>query len=272
MKDPLSLLYHSRNYRQFLTELMNSYPNGGRGLRSRWATAIGCQVPFITHVLAGRNELSPEQAEATARFFILGREGTEFFILLVSFNRASTRELKNLFEKMLDEKSSGQLQLKAKLKIDESMSPSDQMKYYSTWVFSAVHMALTLQNINRIEDIAEKIGTSVNQVHDALDFLKKKGFVSELKGVFQVRKSMWHLDRDSAALLNHHSNWRHRAIVSFPHEKDGDLHYSAAVTLSKNDRVKVREIFANAIKQSVEVIAPSKEEKICGVCVDFFEL
>ncbi|MCC6278544.1 MAG: hypothetical protein IT289_11575 [Oligoflexia bacterium] len=81
-------IFSYRDYKRFLLDLIKSSPNNGRGLRKKLAEFIGCQNTFITHVFSEKNELSLEQAEATARFFGLNREETEFFCCL--FN---TKEL-----------------------------------------------------------------------------------------------------------------------------------------------------------------------------------
>jgi len=51
-----------------------------------------------------------------------------------------------------------------------------------------------------------------------------------------------------------------------------DYHYSGVVTLSQEDMGAVREILVKALQKSVEVIKPSREEKLCVLAMDFFEL
>jgi hypothetical protein len=55
-------------------------------------------------------------------------------------------------------------------------------------------------------------------------------------------------------------------------DEEQDLHYSSAVTLSRDDAFKIREILLSAIKNSVDHIVKSPEEDVFALIVDFIGL
>ena len=51
-----------------------------------------------------------------------------------------------------------------------------------------------------------------------------------------------------------------------------DLHYSAALTLSREDAYKIKDSRIQNLQQNVKVISESKEEVAYVYCMDFFAL
>lgn len=51
-----------------------------------------------------------------------------------------------------------------------------------------------------------------------------------------------------------------------------DLHYSAIVTLSKSDAVKIRDKMLEQLKEHLSTISGSKEEEAFIYCLDFFNI
>ncbi|MCM2324803.1 MAG: hypothetical protein NDJ90_16205, partial [Oligoflexia bacterium] len=81
-----------------------------------------------------------------------------------------------------------------------------------------------------------------------------------------------HLGNDSPLIGKLHANWRLHTLQSLDRKNPEDLHYSAAVTLSHADFTAVREILTRALLDTHKVIHPSKEERLCVMAMDFYEL
>jgi transcriptional regulator with XRE-family HTH domain len=75
-----------------------------RGTKAQLAEAAECQSTYISQVLHGKAQLSPEQAERIARYLKLGKEETNFFMLLVHKERAGSKELKNYYLTQIEER------------------------------------------------------------------------------------------------------------------------------------------------------------------------
>lgn len=268
------------DYKAFILAYIESAPNGGRGVRRRLSQAAGCQVAYISHVLAGDKHLSPEQAEAVARFFHLREEELDFFLLLVQLARAGTLQLKNQVLRQIEFRKREFQEVKKRLRINEEISPIDQALYYSSWHFQAIHSLFTIpefqtnhQSGTSIEAlIAIRLSLDIERVHEVLTFLLEKGLIEKRQKSFHVSEKQIHLPRTSPLISKLHSNWRVRTLGALDRIRADDYHYSGLVTLSHDDARRVREILMKALEASIDVVKPSKEEKICVLAMDFFEL
>ncbi|RYZ66775.1 MAG: hypothetical protein EOP05_18630, partial [Proteobacteria bacterium] len=83
-------IYSFTDYKAFVLETIESMENQGRGVRRRIAEFIGCQVAYVSQVLAADRHFSLEQGEALARFLGLLEDETEFLFLLIEHARAGT--------------------------------------------------------------------------------------------------------------------------------------------------------------------------------------
>jgi uncharacterized protein (TIGR02147 family) len=265
-------IYEYRDYKALLRALIDSYPKGGRGIRKALAESIRCQVAYVSHVLAGSYHFSVEQAEGAARFFGLSRDESEYLLLLVSQNRAGTKELQSFLDRMLDDSVRRQKSLKSRAKIKETIDRVDQATYYSHWYYGAVHMLLTIPELRTREAISRRLKLTPRKVSGILDFLIASGLVKKEGAQFLPFATALHLEGDSPLIARHHTNWRLCSISSLSEERPNDLHYSGVVTCSENDLPKVRERIAQCLEECVAIIKPSKEERLVGLCLDWFEV
>jgi len=233
---------------------------------------IDCQVAYVSHVLAADRHFSLEQAEAICRHMGLRSDEFEFFLLLVEFDRAGTKSLKNYFEKQLQQRKEAYRQIKGRVGLKGTISSEDQGVYYSSWQFQAVRMVLTIPGFQRPTAIAERLGLSIEKVNDILEFFLSRGLVKETAKGYETTDTQIHVGADSPLIGRMHSNWRLHTMQILDRKNKDNLHYSAAVTLSDSDYQKVREILLHAITDSHKVIRPSKEEKLCLLSMDFYEL
>lgn len=260
------------DYKAFVVSLIEESPNGGRGLRRQLGEFIGCQVAYVSHVLAGERHFSPEQAEATARFFALREDESEFFGMLVDLQRAGTLALRRLLQKRIDMRRGEHREIKKRIRIARAISPADQAQYYSSWQYQAIHTLLTIPEFRTAAAIATRLQVSLERVRAILSFLLEKGLIKETPSGYLPTETQIHLPRTSPLISKLHSNWRVRTLSALDHARDNDYHYSGLVTLSPDDVTKVREILTKALSQAADVIRPSAEEKICVLAMDFFEL
>lgn len=265
-------IFEYTSYKKFFNDLIESYPNGGRGQRKALAESINCQVAYITHVLSGDNQFSLEQAEAAARYFTLNKEETEFLMLLVQQNRAGTTELRQLFERLMREHREKHNLLKERLKIKETLSREDQATYYSSWQYSAVHIALTVPPLRTVESISQRLQLSQSRTAEILEFLTSRGLAQKNLSQYQTKTPFLHLELDSPLMSKHHSNWRIRTLQSLDVLAHDDLHYSLVFSVAESDMAKLRERLTKALEDCADIIRPSKEEDVACLSLDLFKL
>lgn len=265
-------IYEYKSYKQFILDWIDRTPNEGRGQRKLIAEAIGCQNPFITHVLSGDYHFSAEQAEACARFMGLNESDTEFLILLLLKERSGTKTLENLFAKQISQRCDQHAVLKKRLNIKETMNLEDQMIYYSSWHYAAIHMALLIPELQNANSLVRYFNLPSNRVNLVLQFLTDNNLIEQKGTNYKVKKSVIHLEKDSPILTQHHSHWRLRAIEAIQTPRIDNLHYSGIMSLSKDDYEWVRERLGLLLEEVVERIGPSRDEKLATLCFDFFQV
>jgi uncharacterized protein (TIGR02147 family) len=265
-------IYEYKSYKQFILDWMAATPNEGRGQRKLIAEAIGCQNPFITHVLSGDYQFSPEQAEACGRYMGLNDADTEFFILLVLKQRSGTKTLENLFAKQISNRCEQHAVLKKRLNIQESMPLEDQMIYYSSWHYAAIHMALMIPELQNVSSLTRYFNLPTSRVMSVLQFLSEHHLIEQKSTHYKIKKSVLHLEKDSPILTQHHTHWRLRAIEAIQTPKLDNLHYSGIMSLSRDDYEWVRERLARLLEEVVVRLGPSKDEKLATLCFDLFQV
>jgi uncharacterized protein (TIGR02147 family) len=265
-------LYEYKDYKKYLDDWMAKTPNAGRGQRKLMAEAVGCQTPFITHVLSGDYHFSPEQAEACARWLQLSENEIDFFLLLVLRQRAGTRALENLLNRQISQKREKETHLKQRLKIKDEMSLEDQLVYYSNWSYAVIHMACQIPHLQNIEALQNHLSLSVPEILKILDFLTEHALVEKTKAGYKAIKPVLHLGKDSPLIGQHHSQWRLKAMESFQKKRDSDLSFSGVASLSKEDFEWARERLSQALEDIVARIKDSKDEMLASICFDIFQI
>jgi len=265
-------IYEYRDYKQCIRELIESLSGEGRGKRKELADFIGCQVSHITNVLSGNGHFNQEQAESVANFFGFNRPETEFFLLLVQFNRAGTTRLQNVYSKMLDESQEKHLALKNRLLMPDSVKEREENIYYGSWHYGAVHVLLSIPEFQTRETIAKRLELPLGRVDSILSFLVEAGLCQKAGARYLPAKPLVHLDKSSPLISRHHLNWRLRTINRLDLNNEHDLHYSGVFTLSKDDYSKVKEILSKALTESLKVITASPEEDAAIMCIDLFNV
>ncbi len=265
-------VFEYKDYKKFIREAIEALPHAGRGMRKDLAYAIGCQTPYITHVLSGDYHFSIEQAEACSRWLSLKDEETEFFILLVLFARAGTKNLERVIGRQISERRTRHAHLKDRVGITTSLSIEDQLIYCSSWQFAAVHLALMNPSFQTLESLETGLKISGDRLTSILSFLVAKGLIKKERAQFKVVSPFLHFELGSPSLQQHHTNWRLKAIESIAQSAAGDLHYSAALSLSKEDFEWVRDRLSSLLETLATRIKESKDEQIAALTFDWFQL
>lgn len=266
-----SSIYEYRDYKTFIVDCIEG-SSGGRGKRKELAHSIGCQVSHVTNVLSGAGHFSPEQAEGTARFFGLNTHETEFFLLLVQYNRSGTKSLSNFLERLLKERQEKYSALKQRLKMPDSLRSREEAHYYSSWQFGAVHVLLSIPEFQNRQVIAAKLGIAQSRVDEILEFLLECGLCKKEGQRYLPNRPLLHLDKASPLISKHHANWRLRTLTSLESTNEKALHYSSVFSVSKKDYPRVREILSQALTSCMKVISESPEEEIATLGIDLFPL
>lgn len=242
------------------------------GIKSALARALGCQATYISQILHDKAHLSLEQAELANEFFSHSKEESSFFLLLVQKDRAGTRSLARHFQEQIDQVLSRRSILTSRLGANQTVSQKDQSVYYSSWIYAALHIALTIPELRTQEALSDYFRLPAKRITEVLEFLISAGLVVEKKGGFTVSTTHVRLGKDSHNLIKHHTNWRTQAIESFERQEPPDFHYSGVVSLSSQDVSKIKEIMLETVGETQKLVRESKEQELCVLNIDWFRL
>jgi uncharacterized protein (TIGR02147 family) len=265
-------LYEFDSYKKYVAKKIDYLSENERGLRTQIAEHIQCQLSYLSQVLNGKPDFTLEQACRLNNFFHHDKDESRYFILLVEMARSGSSDLREHFQEQLRELKTQSFELKKRLKVKDEIPLAAQHTYYSTWFYSAVHIALAIPELQRPAQIAQRLNLPEEMVVKAIKFLVDIGLV-ELKGKsYEFTKRHVHLGSESEFIQRHHINWRSQALQSVEKNLATDLHYSNVVSLSKEDFEKIKEMVIENLKAVREVTKPSKAEDLCAITFDIFRL
>jgi uncharacterized protein (TIGR02147 family) len=259
------------DYKEYLRSKVGG-PRQKKGVKSAMARALGCQPTYITHVLNAHANLSLEQAEAVNSFFAHTKEEGQLLILLVLRDRAGTHTLKTNFQEQIDQLRASRLVLTKRLGQRNVLTEDQRATFYSVWYFLAAQIGLTIPAWRTHEALAKNLGLPSARVAEILQFLCEVGLVEKNGSQFVPTENQIRLGKDSHHIFKHHTNWRVKAIESLEREDLNDLHYSSVVSLSEKDVVRIKNLLLDQLKDNLKIVAESKEEKLYGLNIDFYNL
>ncbi|AZZ36381.1 hypothetical protein CIK05_06105 [Bdellovibrio sp. qaytius] len=265
-------VYDYRDYKKLILDWISSHSENSKGHRKDLAKAVGCQTPYITHVLSGTYHFSPEQAEACATWLGLNERDTDFFILLVLRARAGTRSLQKVLDKQIDERLSQESGLKKRLRIKDGLTIQNQQTYYGSWHYAAIHMALLIPQLQTVDSLQKYFQLPMARIIQVIEFLLELDLVEKNKNILSVKKPVIHLENESPLLIQHHLNWRLQAIDSVQAGAKNNLNYSGVISLSEEDFDWVRTKLAQTLQDIIAKIKPSKDEKLACLNFDWFQI
>lgn len=264
-------VFEFKDYRAYLNHKSGG-ENRRTGLKAQLAKALRCQPTYVSQIFGGRADLSLEQTEALNEFFGHSREESHYFILLVQKARAGTTALARYFETQIQDIRDRRLVLTQRLGAKERLSEIDQATYYSSWIFAAVHIAVTIESLRTREAIAQHLALPIARVTEVVDELMSMGLVEKTEKGYASARQQIRLGNDSKNILRHHTNWRLQAAESLEREQLTDLHYSGVVSLAREDVVKIKTLLLDAIQRTQSLVRDSKEEDLCAIAVDWFSM
>ena len=166
-----------------------------------------------------------------------------------------------------------QLTLKNQTKDPKSLKSIKEAKYYSSWQFAAVHVALSIPDMKNEQVVSRYLGIPVRKVKEIIEALAAMELIRiDNKGKTELLQNTIHLDRDSDIVSRHHTNWRLQAIRAIECDNKDAMHYSSIITASHEDAVRIKAVFLEAIDNVRGLVKASKDEAVFSYAVDFFPL
>ena len=242
-----------------------------RGYQARMAEAAGCQPSYFSQMLSSKVDLTLDHASGIADFLELHGLEQDYFFTLVNHARASTEGLRRILKQKLDAMKTAHLEVSNRVSHSGRKSEEIERVYYSSWTWTAVHIAVSCKDLQTIGAIAKHLGLRIQEVQNILEQLRDWGFVERKSEKWIFKTGATHLSPKSPMNETNHLNWRARAANAIQKTQEDSLHYSSVFTVSVEDYKNLKELVIQTIVKSRDLIAPSESEKLVCLNCDVFE-
>ena len=262
-------VYKYKDYRQLFKDRIQLE---GRGAHGRMAEAARCQSSYLSQVLSGSAQLTTEQAFAIATLWGLDEDGLEYVTGLVQLDRSGTHEYRLYWLNKLSQLARRKEQLSERISTSRTLSGEEQAKYYATWFYPAIHTLASIPKLRTITTLATRLNLPRDTVARAANDLATMGLISIEGDTLTTMEHNVH-SRSSGLMVSHHNVWRNIANQRLQDRPQGsNYHYTALYGLSEADVSKLKDLIANFICETRDIVAPSKEETAVCLAVDLFEI
>jgi uncharacterized protein (TIGR02147 family) len=265
-------IYSFTNYKKFLMTRIRQMPGNGRGELSRIAKKLQTSSVAISQIIRGDRNLTHEQALEVADHFSLGELETEYFLLLVSHERAGTHKLKRHLSAQISKLQDRAQTLKARVPSQLEMNESARNQFYSQWYYSGVRLLTSIDGQNSVPAIAKMIGLPEGKIREILEFLLRYGLCIEENGNIQMGPRMTHLEATSPLVSRHHTNWRLKGIENMENLGPDELFYTGPMTLSLSSIKKIKTTLTRMIENVAKEVAASPSEQLACLNIDWFRV
>lgn len=264
-------IWEFTDYRPYLLERLG--PEGRRsGERKALAEAVGIHTTYVSQVLKGKTDFSPEQAESINEHFAHTEDEGEYFLLLVMKDRAGSVKLRRRFEHRIRAMRDERLNIGKRLSADAAISEKDREKFYSTAAYGALHVLTSIPGFQDADALAAALRLPKAQVAEMAEFLTRIGVLKNEGGRLAPGPRHVHLGNETEMVLRHHANWRMHALQKLQFLDREDLHYSAALSISQAGAFRVKENVLRTLKETVAIVGESKVETAYVLNFDFYKL
>lgn len=262
------------NYSDYRSYLIDRFGQLGTrtGIRKKACEFLNCHSTYLSQVLSEKIHLSLEHAEALNEFFQHTNDEAEYFMLLVLKGRAGSQKLEGRFNSQLKEILYQRSLIKNRVKDAIEISAQEQDQFYSHWFYTALHVLVSIKELQTPEALSQATGIHVKKVLEAMEFLQKVGLILKSGNRFSIGPKTVHLKNDSHAITKHHINWRYHTIQNVSKMNTEDLHYSAAIVLSEDAAQEIKESLLKNLERHVNIIQKAPEETAYVYSFDFYKL
>ena len=267
----LLILIKTTDYKQFIKLQINENRHI-RGYQGQLALAAGCQRSFLSQVLNGPVQLTPDHAAGMGVFWNFDESETEYFIQLVHLSRAGSLLLRRAIEKRLQAIRKSGEDLSHRLGQPQITNEQNATLYYSEWSLSAIHILLGISSYQTTTSIATRLQIPEPLAIEYLSQLMQMKLIEKKGNRWIITERSIHSPQNSIHSLKHHSNWRTRALINAQKNLSNSVHYTALHTLSCKDLERIKEVVDKLILSTRAIVEPSPAEELCCLNIDYFKV
>jgi len=254
----------------YLKAYLKSQPKEGYGLLKKWAEELGIHTTLMSQIMSETRTFTEEQALELVTLLALPKLESEFFLTLVKHKRSSTIKLKSYYQEKLTALKKQSEKISERVQTDRSLSEEEKAIFYSSWMFSAVRIACSLNEGQTVEQLHKKLDIPLDEITKIVDFLRETQMIVAKGQQFEVGSRFTHLAKGSIYLPRHHTNWRLQAVERAPLLTDTELMYTAPFSISKKHFAAFREKCLLHIQDFQSIARDSTPDEMACFNMDLF--
>lgn len=267
-------IYTYRDYRDFVRDLLKTYPKKGHGQFRKMSQALKTDTVTVSQIFSGKRDLTLDQAFELSSFLGLSSLEHEYFMLLVQFQRSATPKYReHLDAKLKAIRTQGQ-DLKNAIQTEKKISDEAKTVFYSDWRYSAVRILCSIKKYQTAQAISEVISLPMSKTVKILDFLLKYGLVKKQGLRYSVGLASTHLDAASPLVNHRQMTWRLKAneYMASMGEQTQNLFFTGPCSISEKNFEAFREELNHLIKKFVTIVGSEEPEEFACFNLDFFRI
>lgn len=263
-------------YRSYV-EVLRSYLKRHErqvGIKTELATAAGCRLSYLSHVLSETAQFTMDHAFGAASFMNLDPVEHEVFLLLVQQARAASKEYRDHLQKRIDELKVENFKIEKEIGSRAELSPQEYETYASDWLLQSIHIYLTIRKYQNFETLREKLSLSAEHLREKLEKLSKMKlaqYIPKSKTWISLQRDM-HAPLGSSVAVNRHLQWKMQSIQNMQRRDSSAVHFGATVSISHEDFDKIKSDIFSFIQAARERAIQSAEERVAHLDLSFFEV
>jgi uncharacterized protein (TIGR02147 family) len=262
--------YKYDDYKEALKLFIRSKGPSSRGTFKNIAEFLGVNPTLVSQILSGPRHFSEEQIFSVCEFLGLSKLESQYLLVLVQIERAGTVKLRNHYLSVRDQIRKNATQVSARVPKTRELSETEKAKFYSTYLYSAIQIATSLEQGVTFDFICQRFNLSPPRAREIVNFLIEAQLVIEKEGRFSPGTSFTHLDKKSPFVNKHLTNWRLKAIDAATEATEQELFYSLNFSVSKKDFQVLRDQMVRVIQEFLDVVKASPSEDVAQFNLDLF--
>lgn len=260
-------IYEQDSYKKIIRYLGKDGPKPIKGFYRKLSEHLNTHPTYVSQVLSGDKDFSEEQMIATCDFLGMNDKELDYLLLVFKYERAGSPRLRDIYQQKVSQVRKETI-LKGRRENEKELSEAQLVKFYSSWIYSAVHMLTTLEKKPDVSAVEKRFGLNRQQAQGILSFLVQCGLAIEKSGRYHEGTSKTVLLKNSPYLMQLHSNWRLKALEKFSRKSEHELMFTSNFSLSHSDFKRLREETILFLQKFMETVDKSHADDVAYLNLD----
>lgn len=264
-------IFDFKEYPQFLRKYLAEQPKQGHGSLSKWASELRVSTTLMSQIVSGKKPMSLEVAIGLAIVIGLAEKETDYLVLLVEWEHAGTRTLKDYIYKRIETAQAASRMLKNRIEQVEELSDEAKARYYSSWIYAAIRNFIATEPEISHDALADRLGITRPRATEALEFLQEQALIERTKNGWKIGARSLYLTSDSPLVIKHHNNWRIKGMQKMDNRDESEMFFTSPMSLSENAATQLRKKLVDVIQEVRKIAGDSDAETVRCLNIDWFK-